>query len=718
MHLYLRELRYLSENELDYFIAYDTTSRGGHIGSITVSFLSRESNTPKALFVKFDLPSGHGGSDFASGISNFARSIPRACLMGISTDGPNVMIGHANGTGAILNRMLDRFIRHDVCELHASATLLRVLERTFPAHMNVRSVSQFSYCAWYILNSDWKLFQSLMVSELSLNPRAMSVLVKDWLSNQGGTIEYAANKMIDELKKPEKPNTSRWGTYAHCIQFVCRFLPLLQRVFDLKRQSVGIAKPGSVAAMCSQWLTWSACRQLRALLVVASEFVDLWLQHDKRINQSDEDYGCGSCFRVFGRTLRAFDVLSDFEQRLKHYEHLPSFSIVCNAFQNDGEVHSLYRELYSCAVGRIRHNNGRYFSGVYAFSSFGDPHFAFFAWEAFSHWKKHRNRPEERTAKGLMIEAELQKQDLDEYHCRELEKLTTPEMLSAAFELVQGLGPVVSIQGAKEFVSRIVNCGEQERNRVVLSLASLRAAMSHTQHAEHSFRLWDTQSAARGSGGKKAKASAPRGSETSVDLMSAKVSVAKHFADVERNVAAERNLKRPRVQKLCDVAVVVSDAIRTAQPTEYEFSEAYQEAQSCRENFVCPRKSISRHMSMILASLFNDVEENGSSVKTLQQLLAAGVSVKVPLHFDCYGGDECHRKASNGKGRPGKCILCSECDRPFHINCLVAQGEMEFAADAEAFAPTFVCQNCQFFESAGGNDDDDEDEENEDAEHE
>ena len=87
-------------------------------------------------------------------------------MVGLSSDAPNVMVGKDSGVGVLLCEKLGHFIRHDTCELHASANLLKTIEMVWPMQMNIPSVTQFCYLSWYILNSDWDLFKSILKLEI------------------------------------------------------------------------------------------------------------------------------------------------------------------------------------------------------------------------------------------------------------------------------------------------------------------------------------------------------------------------------------------------------------------------------------------------------------------------------------------------------------------------------------------------------------------------
>jgi hypothetical protein len=91
----------------------------------------------------------------ADDILAFARRFQGVLFGGMSSDAPVTMVGKFNGVGELLSANLERFLRHDTCEHHASACVARVVENMWPPQMNVPSVTQFCYLAWYLLNDNW-----------------------------------------------------------------------------------------------------------------------------------------------------------------------------------------------------------------------------------------------------------------------------------------------------------------------------------------------------------------------------------------------------------------------------------------------------------------------------------------------------------------------------------------------------------------------------------
>jgi len=171
---------------------------------------------------------------------------------GFGSDAPATMVGSLNGVGAHVMAKVG-YVRHDTCEFHASARVLAILEKVFPGQMNVPSTTQFWYLAWYILNSDWKLFRGRIVDYLKGDP-SPALLGRFSGNNKKERVDAA----LEHLGKPDKPMAARWRTMADTMWFVDLYWEALQAAFESERQTGGVnAKPGSVAAMCNQWIKWS-----------------------------------------------------------------------------------------------------------------------------------------------------------------------------------------------------------------------------------------------------------------------------------------------------------------------------------------------------------------------------------------------------------------------------------------------------------------------------
>lgn len=230
-----------ASHPLSFFVGFDTSERGGHLGAFVVSFFN--GLAPVHRFYGFDRPAGSSAADFEVSLSRVISELQKAgcCFGGFSTDAPNVMTGAVGG-------IAERFpqTRHDTCEHHASARLLSVLDSLWPPVMNIPSVSQFLYISWYILNDDWDLHRGRILS--FLNFPATRDDVKAVLSRFG-----SKEKAIDGVKKPSKPNKLRWGTLAEIVEFVPLYFEALQFAFNQDRETVGANAQSCIAAICSQW---------------------------------------------------------------------------------------------------------------------------------------------------------------------------------------------------------------------------------------------------------------------------------------------------------------------------------------------------------------------------------------------------------------------------------------------------------------------------------
>jgi len=221
--------------------------------------------------MEFGASSGSDAESLAEQIVAFVEGFKGVYFAGLSSDAPATMVGKSNGVGELLCRKFGRFIRHDTCEHHASACVARVIENLFPAQINVLSVTQFCFLAWYLLNTDWMKMRMIMHVQLGKSAEQMDDGIAAMLRRKpdrviGETVEAAAARLLasSDLNKPEKPNSNRWGTQARMILYVERFMPLLRVVFDEVRElgGSGAATPASVEAMATQWVKWSGSPKL------------------------------------------------------------------------------------------------------------------------------------------------------------------------------------------------------------------------------------------------------------------------------------------------------------------------------------------------------------------------------------------------------------------------------------------------------------------------
>jgi hypothetical protein len=197
------------------------------------------------LFEGFGNMDGATASDYVDALLTVLTCYPDAHLMGVGTDAPSVMVGEESGFGVLLSERLRRFIRHDTCEKHGSASVLRVVEALWPAQMNVPGVCQLAYLCWYILNSDWARFKGLMIKELEQPRRDMDddviAMIESRAQKSGREFasELSCLRTSSELNKPSKPTSNRWETLSEMICFVNSFWPLLVVAFDDFRELQG-----------------------------------------------------------------------------------------------------------------------------------------------------------------------------------------------------------------------------------------------------------------------------------------------------------------------------------------------------------------------------------------------------------------------------------------------------------------------------------------------
>jgi hypothetical protein len=476
-------------------IGTDTSTRSGSLGSYVVTFVL--DGAPVHRFYAFDRPVSSNASDLADSLAKIIQKLTAAGgeFVGFSTDAPATMIGVHGGVGALLMEKAG-FVRHDTCEFHASARVIAIIGRMWPAQMNVPSVSQFVYLLWYILNDDWAMYRGRIIIFLSESSSVEALALIGRFD--GSTLAEKRAAALAELKKPEKPNELRWNTLADILLFTPRYMEACQAAIDKERFNAGAnAAAGSIASMCAQWIKWSGCKELQALLLVAAEFVtDIWLPADKEIALPDVIFGVPGCFKTFSRPRRVLQLLMRIEARLSDVTSLPSFRCVAATFpegQRDNLV-SHYKQLYSMARQAVLRNSGRYLSGVLLFGGLADAAFAATVFEALAHWKSMDGAPANRSAAGLRLEMALNDSDgqlhgqVDDF----LRVLMDEPQWTAVRELIAALG-----RGKAEFVSMIV--GATEDNFVTFTLRSWRAALSHTQPVEKTFLDWDHQT--RGSGG-------------------------------------------------------------------------------------------------------------------------------------------------------------------------------------------------------------------------
>jgi hypothetical protein len=472
-----------------------------------------------------------------------------AFFCGLSSDAAATMVGRENGVGAILCREFGRFIRHDTCGHHASACLARVVEHMFPAQMNVPSVTQFCYLAWYLMNYDWPQVRALMHAQLRKCENEMDDGIAAMLREEPDAcdrVEDTAARLLasSDLNKPDKPNSNRWRTQAEMLFYVHRFWRLLMVVFNEIREYLGAGAtlPGWRTQMATQWIKWAGSPKLHALMEVSFQFLAVWRTHDDLISLPGEDLEEHCYHKVFSRPQRARDVLTNMELALeratKDPESLDSYQMVVDAYAGQiEEVHQLYIQLYTMRVDRVMRNNGRYLSGVYAYAGFGDVSSAAVNWEAFSHFANHPKKAEQRTRLGQRMEKWLRKgeKELSADHMREFKKLTNKQHLDDAYKLVAPLltGREPTEEQRRAFVAVVRSSKD---NLVAKQLRMWIPALSSTQPVEKTFPDYDNH-VANNCGGKKGKKSQPTGKGPQLGL---KVRMAQRAARVDREAVNAR----------------------------------------------------------------------------------------------------------------------------------------------------------------------------------
>ena len=685
------------------FVGTDTSSRGDKIASYVVSFVRPGRQKPEIHFLGFDKADGSDAQSLANAIIMFVDQLEGAKFVGLSSDAPATMVGKRNGVGQLLSEKFERFIRHDTCEHHASACVARVVENMWPAQMNVPSVTQFCYLAWYLINDDWPrvrmlIHKQLGVEEAEMDQGVIAMLERDW-REEGGTIEEAAQLLLEssQLNKPNKPNSNRWRTQADMVLFVNSFAPLLAVVFDEIRCFGGAgAVPGSVEAMASQWIRWSGSPKLRVLMSMASEFLSIWRSHDDYIGLPDEDYDVVCYHKVFSRPRRALFLLTNV-QGIKPVA-LDSFADVIEQFSGEeDEVEQMYKQFYAMALDSVVRNHGRYLSGVYAFAAFGDPDFAHIAWEAFSHFKNHSKKPAERTRLGKALEKCLREGELSKLHEVVFRRLTNKQHLDDAYLLVsmlrrRGDGP--DGWQRRAFIEAVRNPG---RNLVAQQLCIWTAALSSTQPVEKTFLDYD-RNVSSSSGGKKGKKSTSSGKGSSLATVSAKVAVARHFGETERKIVKDVNerekKKLKRVQAKADIVRTVQEAIESSISTSVELTAARKTARLAQKVYITPRDGVSQVEEarfQAIAEAYGTAEFRHVA-KSMEALLREGQSIDVDITCKCFASEKCLRRASK-KGAPGKMFSCTQCQKRFHKKCLVGEGLVPKNLAKDAII-AFNCPDC------------------------
>lgn len=697
-----RLLTFIGKHKLPFFIGSDMSNRGGAIASYLISYLWE--SKPVKKFFTFERMEDKGAEAIADGIARIARLFEKSggIFYGISSDGPNVMVGIRGGVGIKLSEKFHKYIRHDRCEHHASACVLRVLESVWPAQLGVESVTQLGYLCWYILNEDWDMYRAYMIEFIEDSPVPENVaphkigrkeLLKRFSSGPTGIQE--AKKM---LVKPDKPTGSRWRTLSNMIIFIWRFREALRWAFDRKRclEGVGGSTPGSIAAMCGQWIKWCSSWRLVALCEIAREFIiSFWKPHDDKISLRDLIYGCSDSFKVFTRPMRALllvESVNAWVKQLEEGEMPPSFEKTVEAFGEEKreEVKQLYLTIYRRAKNAVHHNYGPYLQGMLVMAGVADPEFLPILWEAMSHWKGHKRKSLERSKKGKLLQEWLSEtEQLNAMEKKEFQIYSSPAHLDHLYQLFM---LVRSDGGAAKLVHMMKESAPE--NPLAFVVSRWAGAMSHTQAVERSFLDWD-QMNDNSLGRNLKKATVAPGKKTRADVTSARTlfrttlteandsTLAKHVvgdvaAEVEdedlEDKPAPKKSKKARLTAKKDVIRVMEKAFEEMTYSKAELSDARSVTKRTQSYLQKPRLGVAPEMIEVLAMLDQTVAGWEAPQKDLAILIAEGEGMDVSLETLCSA--TCLKNSESRRGNPGLLVQCCLCSRNFHVKCLQADGSL------------------------------------------
>lgn len=719
-------------------VGLDTSTRNGVVASYV--FSCQVDGTVFDFFEGFGRMAGSTGSASVDALMEILKVYPTAQLHGVSTDAPATMVGDENGFGALLSSRLERWIRHDLCEKHGAASVLRVLEAVWPAQINVPGVCQLVFLAWYILNSDWDRFRTLMALELLKDRDEMDDDVVKMIdlrlvtSKRSFRDECAFLLQSDLLNKPQKPVSTRWETLSSTLLFVFAFWPLLVVIFDDFRELKGANPPPmSIAVMCAQFVKWCGSVQLRSLLEMAAEFVQIWTDFNSRISHDVDDFDSDVHHRVHQRPGRALFLLMKIEKILQNLKSLPSFSAVQDSFQKEGvaAVVQLYTQLYELALDRVKRNFGRYLSGMYLLGGLADSEFAPIVLEALAgHLGKH-DYLNLRTVSGLRLERWLDENPVQGLHRSEFDRATQADgFWDEMLELVLKVEPfeVPALEAGKRVP--VLPSAEERRlfaNQILSAklgsfcfiLNSWRICQSNTQPVERSFLHMDQ--ANRGGVGK-GKATVPSGRKISLLGISARVRTASVLHEAEQTSIKDRGLVRKRAKSAHDVNKMVSTAISTLTPTKEEFTKARADVLKQARPF-----KVNQQTGVSDWAMAELVRENGQYAlgnvqyvrKLKDELTKEGRLLQIPIQCTCYSDERCKQKEKQSKkGSKGDMLTCECCLRKYHRKCLLGEGEVgkKPGKKGNPVVEAFTCKACANRDSSAFNEmSEEEGEENEDS---
>lgn len=674
----------------DVTVCLDSSTRSGSVCSFIFGFVDQNGDVCD-VFEGFKPMLGGTADLYVEIMGNVISSYPSISLLAIGTDAPSVMVGEEAGFGVLLCKEYEKFIRHDTCEKHGAASVLRVLEAIWPAQMNVPGVCQVSFLCWYILNSDWAYYKGLMITELRKKEAQMDDDVIDMIKTRmranGTTFLLECEDIVSKkLLKPSKPTSTRWETLSDMILFVNDFWPLLLVAFDDFRELQGSGAPAmSIAAMCSQFIKWCGSKQMLALLSIGAEFVGFWKRHNRCISFDEDVFGQPVHHRVFTRPSRSLLWLMESETIVADVTKLKSFASVLSSFPGKGEeIKSLYEQLYSLALDRIKRNCGRYLSGVYLLGGFGDPEFVPILFEGLTNFLKSDLKPSWRSRHGLRLEKWLNNAKLSGFHAIEFARLTARPFLlemQALLEIVQPVPTmehnflVLCLPSSEQNEQFVKMISESKTDSFLQRLYSWRACFSNTQIVERSFLTLDT---VKSNGSYiKGKASMASGKQSSFAPIESRVRVVSKFHEHERYVLKERDdpLKRPQAKSKHDISVTVMRFVKELEPSKQEWALSKEHVTAAKKLEAVSR---SAGMSKLMEERIRDGNEEyairgeGYVRKSKDVLMKEGSLLAIPVECLCFSDERCEKKGrEKKKGNPGELLSCEECLRKFHRKCLV-----------------------------------------------
>jgi hypothetical protein len=485
----------------------------------------------------------------------------------------------------------------------------------------------------------------------------------------GESDEAKRREAVRDLKKPEKPNSSRWETLYDAIVFVSKYLELIQCAFDWVRVTSGSgAKTGSVPFMCAQVIKWIGSPKLCAHLELAREFAELWMEHNQLVGRKDEFFGVDGRFAVFSRPRRSLDLLLALEDKLKDNTGLEILRRAYGELGNDANL--LYLRLYQTAIGALKRNAARYFSGMYLLGGFGDPEFCSSVWNALSTWKRFKHAPstvalnaDKRAVRLLVLMREI---ELGGFEKAEFDLHTSEKALEDVYQLVVCLRE----HGADAFVEEIV--GGESGGSIAQCLRNWIMCLSNTQCVEKTFQDHDYVDA----GGRtkfKGKGSKAQGKRVGPDLNSAAVTT----TNFVNSLKPKTEKKKPSRAKR-DISSWAERTIDGLTATSAEWARAAADCKAEARYYHQPNSGDGLSLELREKFLAWEMrgEATGAVKKSIYDLMEEGRSLEIEFNAIC--SEHC-MKLTEGKrrGRGELQVCCSSCQRSFHVSCMVAEDMLQ-----------------------------------------